>query len=124
MTPGMKNAFAVFLCTANVAACTTLKPVQLPTNETHEQIANGELLNAGNKVRLITADGRAHDLTVVTIDAAAGTVKGENESVRIADIVTVEKRKPAVGKTLGLVLGIVGGLQLGAIVGEAASFGL
>jgi len=108
MTPRMRNAFAMLLCAANVAACTTLAPVQLATDDAQQAIATGELLKPGNKVRLITTDGRAHDFAVVAIDTAEGTVEGEKESVRIADIVTVEKRKPSVGKTLGLVLGIVG----------------
>jgi hypothetical protein len=117
----MRNAFLGVLCAMACAACSALRPVETSTAAAQQQIASGQLLKPGDKVRLITADGKAHELTVTAIDAD-GTVEGKPESVRIADIVTVEKRELAVGKTTGLVLGIVIGLQVGEAVGDLFSW--
>ncbi len=119
----MKNTLMLLLCAVLGSACTTLRPVQLATDDAKQQITSGQLLKPGDKVRLITRDGKAHEFAITAIDAAEGTVKGHADSVRVADIVTVEKRAPALGKTLGLVLGIVGGLQIGAAIGDVVSLG-
>jgi len=117
----MKNTLVWLLCAAIGSACTTLRPVQVATDEAQQALASGQLLKPGDKVRVITRDGKAHEFAITAIDTADGTVKGPADSVRVADIVTVEKREPALGKTLGLVLGIVGGLQLGAAAADIAS---
>jgi len=119
----MKNTLVLLLCAAIASACTTLRPVQLSTDNAQQQITSGELLKPGDKVRLITTDGKTHEFAITAIDVAEGTVKGPADSVRVADIVTVERREPALGKTLGLILGIVGGLQLGAAIGSIATLG-
>jgi hypothetical protein len=116
----MKNTLVLLLCAVIGSACTTLHPVQLSTNNAQQQITSGQLLKPGDKVRLITTDGEVHDFAITAIDTADGTVKGAANSVRVADIVTVEKREPALGKTLGLTLGIVGALQLGAGIRDAS----
>ena len=119
----MRNALVLLLCAATGSACTTLRPVGVSTDEAQRLIAAGELLKPGDKVRLFTADGKAHEFEITAIDAADGTVKGATDSVRVAEIVTVANRELSVGKTLGLVFGIVGGLQLGAALGSIATLG-
>jgi hypothetical protein len=120
----MKNTLVLLLCAAIASACTTLRPVQVSTDRAKQAIASGQLLKPGDKVRLITTDGKVHEFAITAIDAAEGTVKGPADSVRVADLVTVAKREPALGKTLGLILGIVGGLQLGAAISDLATLGL
>ena len=88
------------------------------TDNTQQQIASGQPLRPGDKVKLVTTDGKVHEFASTANDAVEGTAKGPADSVRVDDIVTVEKREPALGKTIGLVLGIVGGLQLGAAIGD------
>jgi hypothetical protein len=75
------------------AACTTLKPVAAPRDEIQRQIMSGALLKAGDKIRLVTSDGATHDLTVASVDPGRGVVAGEIESVRVADIASLEKRR-------------------------------
>jgi len=101
--------------------CTTLRPSVLSTDEIRRQIDSGELLKPGDKVRLTTKDGAVHDFQVTAIDTVDGLVVGGKESVRVTDIVGVGKREIAVGKTIGLVIGIVGGLQLGYAIGSIGS---
>ena len=123
----MKNLVTVFalVCAAlGGSGCTTLRPSVMSTDEIHRQIDSGELLKPGDKVRLATKDGAVHEFQVTAIKADEGLVVGRNETVRIADIVGVGKRELAIGKTIGLVIGIVGGLQLGYALGSIGSLGL
>jgi predicted membrane GTPase involved in stress response len=123
----MKNLLMAFaaICAALCShGCTTLRPSVLSTDEIHRQIVSGELLKPGDKVRLTTKDGAVHDFQVTEIKTDEGLVVGHTESVRVADIVGVGKREIAVGKTIGLVIGIVGGLQLGYAIGSIGSLTL
>jgi hypothetical protein len=120
----MKNLLMVFalVCAAlGSYGCTTLRPSVMSTDEIHRQIDSGELLKPGDKVRLTTKDGAVHDFQVTAIKTDEGLVVGRKESVRVADIVAVGKRELAIGKTIGLVLGVVGGLQLGHAAGNIGS---
>jgi hypothetical protein len=120
----MKNLLMVFalVCAAlGSCGCTTLRPSAMSTDEIHRQIDSGELLKPGDKVRLTTKDGAVHEFQVTAIKTDEGLVVGRNESVRIVDIVGLGKREFAIGKTVGLVIGIVGGLQLGSSVGSIGS---
>src|SRR5258705_3313304 len=117
-------AFAVVCAALCSHGCTTLRPSVLSTDEIHRRIDSGELLKPGDKVRLTTKDGAVHDFQVTAIKTDEGLVVGQTESVRVADIVGVGKREIAVGKTIGLVIGIVGGLQLGYAIGSIGSLGL
>lgn len=103
------------------AGCTSLHAVQMPKEDVQEQIASGQLLKPGDRVRLTTADGKVHDFAVTAVDAADGTIKGARDSVRIAEVTTVAKRRVSVGKTLGLVFGVLIGVQVTHDVAEVVT---
>jgi hypothetical protein len=121
----MKSFFVFALVCAALGGngCTSLRPSLLSADEIRRQIDSGELLNPGDKVRLSTTDGAVHEFQVTAVNADAGLIVGSKESVRIADIVGVSKREFAIGKTVWLVVGIVGGLQLGNAIGSIGSIG-
>lgn len=121
----MKSFFVSALACAALggSGCTSLRPSMLSVDEIHRQIDSRELLNPGDKVLLSTTDGVVHEFQVVAVDTSAGLIVGPKESVRIADIVGVSKREFALGKTVWLVIGIVGGLQLGNAIGSIGSIG-
>ena len=121
----MKNSFAAFslLCTLMASGCMTLHPTTASTDEVRRLILAGELLKAGDSVRLITADQQVHNFRIDAIDADAGVVSGAGDSVRVAEIVGVATRDFAVGKTVGLVVGILGALQLSRDIADVATLG-
>lgn len=121
----MKNSFAAFslLCTLMASGCMTLHPTTASTDEVRRLILAGELLKAGDSVRLITADQQVHNFRIDAIDADAGVVSGGGDSVRVAEIVDVATRDFAVGKTVGLVVGILGALQLSRDIADVATLG-
>jgi hypothetical protein len=114
--------FALVYAALGSYGCTTLRPSVMSTDEIHRQIDSGELLKPGDRVRLATKDGAVHEFQITAIKTDEGVVVGRKESVRIADIVGVGKREFAIGKTVGLVIGIVGGLQLGHDIGSIGSW--
>jgi hypothetical protein len=95
-----------------VAGCTTLQPVDAPREEVQRRIASESLLKPGDKVRLVTNDGLAHDLTVTNVDSARGVVAGADQSIPIADIASVEKRRFSALKTSLLAAGAFVGVGL------------
>jgi hypothetical protein len=101
----------------------TLHPTTASTDEVRRSILGGELLKTGDHVRLVTADQQVHEFRIDAIDADAGVISGAGDSVRVAEIVGVAKRDFAVGKTVGLVVGIIGALQLGHDVADIATLG-
>jgi hypothetical protein len=121
----MKNGLVAFslLCTLVASGCMTLHPTTASTDELRRSILAGELLKTGDNVRLVTADQQVHKFRIDAIDADAGVVSGAGDSVRVADIVGVATRDFAVGKTVGLVLGIIGALQLSRDVADVATLG-
>ena len=93
------------------SACTTLQPIETPPEELHRQLAAGQLLEPGDRVRLVTKDEIVHKFRVSEIDVTNGLVVGHGKQVPIADIVAVETREVSVGKTALL----VGGLGYGIL---------
>jgi hypothetical protein len=84
------------------AGCTTLKPVSGTPEDLRRRINAGELVKAGDSVVIGTADGMTHRFEVKGV--AGGVVEGRTESVRVDQIVSLEKRAVSVGKTLDLVV--------------------
>jgi hypothetical protein len=94
------------------AACTTLRPIDAPREEIQRQIMSGGLLKQGDKIRVVTSDGATHDLTVASVDAGQGVVTSEKETVRVADIASLEKRRFSALKTSLLAAGAFVGVGL------------
>jgi predicted hydrolase (HD superfamily) len=121
----MKSFLVAFslLCTIVGSGCMTLHPTTVSTDEVRRLILAGELLKPGDNVRLVTADQQVHKFRVAAVDVDAGVVSGEGDAVRIAEIVGVATRDFAVGKTVGLVVGIIAALQLSEGVADTATLG-
>lgn len=106
-----------------LTGCTHLKPVGMNGKTLQDNIRNGELIEEGDRVRVITKDGSSHTLTVTAI--SEHVLKGELEGtgtrgswtgsedgiytevpaeptvieIPIDDIVLVEEEKISTGKT-------------------------
>jgi hypothetical protein len=97
------------------AGCTTLHPIEGTPMELQERIASNDLLKIGDRVAIVTTDGKTHRFAVTGFDA--GIVMGNAESVSIDQVAHVGKRSFSRGKTIALVVGIVAaGAVLGVVV--------
>jgi hypothetical protein len=77
-------------------------------------LLSGELLEPGDRVRLVTADEAVHTFRVTEVDRERGIVVGKDNEVPIANIVAVETRETSVGRTALLVGGV--GYGIGILV--------
>jgi hypothetical protein len=91
-----------------ISGCTTFRPVAGTQEEVQRTILDGEALAAGDRVRLTTADGQVHEIRVESVTPDSGMISGGGGAVPIRDVVALEQRVRAPGKTWGL----VGGLAL------------
>jgi hypothetical protein len=105
------------LATSAGAACSTVKPVEAPPEELHRLITSEGLLEPGDRVQLTTADGIRHEFRIVSVDLDEGLIRGAEEAVPIADLIAVQTREVAVGKTTALAAGLY--LGIGAIIAIA-----
>ena len=106
--PCSTAAAAVLGLVLVIAGCTTFRPVAGTSDELQRRILDGELLTAGDRVRLTTADAAVHELEIDTVDFDAGTIAGRRDAVPISAVVALERRVRAPAKTWGL----IGGLAL------------
>ncbi len=96
------------------AACSTMKPISLVKPDSVSQI------KAGDVIRYRTVSGEAGELKVTSVSdgeiRGVGTRKssknGDEKSVNIADVESLEKEKLSIPKTTGLVLGTIAVLFL------------
>ncbi len=96
------------------SACTSLSSKEATPEELRRQLLSGELLQPGERVRLVTTDETVYEFRIKEIDLDHGLVIGSDEQIPIADVVAVETREVSVGKTALLVGGV--GYSLIAIV--------
>jgi hypothetical protein len=83
-----------------VTGCTTLKPVEMPPDQLQDRISTGQIVQVGDSVKLVTADGKQHKFKVTSI--TDHHIAGKDIEVPIADIVAVESREFSGGKTTAL----------------------
>jgi hypothetical protein len=88
-----------------LAGCTTLRPIEGTSIELRQRISSGELLEAGDRVSIVTTDDKTHRFAVTGI--GPGFIDGKADSVSIEQIVSLKKRQFSRGKTLALVGGVV-----------------
>ena len=118
-----------------LTGCTHFKPVEMNGNTLQDKLRNGELIEEGDCVRVITKDGSSHILTVTAINEHV--LKGELEGtgipstrtedgmymedpareptaieILIDDIVLVEEEKISAGKTTLAAGGVLGAITL------------
>ena len=110
----MKSVFLALVaaCMTVNSACTTLQPTEANPEELQHLILSEEILEVGQRVRLVTSDEMVHEFRVTGIDSQRGVVHGKNESVAIEDIVAVETREISAGKTALLTGGLVYGIGI------------
>lgn len=103
-------------------ACTSLSTVEGPAERIGQRIGEEGLLAPGDKIRLVTADGKTHKLEVTEIDLGTGTLRGKDDALAIDDIIALEKRKLSWVKT-GLLIGVAVGLLTADCEGPDCSLG-
>ncbi len=113
---------SMFVIVLIFSGCTTLKPVELSPEQLHERISTGEVIQAGDDVKLITADGEQHEFKVIAV--TNDRIMGEDIEIPIVDIIAVETREFSGGKTAVLAGSAYLLYALLAIVALAATAGL
>lgn len=98
------------------ASCTSLKPTEATPEQIQQRITHENLLQPGEQVELVTADGVVHAFRITDIDQGQGLVIGDNDSVPIGDIVAVKTREFSMGKTALLAGGVTYGLWIWALL--------
>ena len=85
------NVLAVLVGALAGTDCTTLNPRKATPRKVQRQLLPGELLQPGNRVRLITVDETAYELRITEIDLELGLVIGSDQQVPIADVWSLRK---------------------------------
>lgn len=105
-----------------VCGCSTLKPIDMSPEQLHDQISRGEIVKAGDSVRIVTIDGETHKFRVTAI--TSDQISGKDTTIPIANIVALETRVFSGGKTAALTAGSVVLLYvIAAAVASAALVG-
>jgi len=104
------------------SACTSLQPQEAPPEEIQRLIVTEGLLVPGEKVRIVTADDAVHKFRIVSVDLENAVVNGRDNSVPFAEIVAVETREFAIGKTTALALGAPSGFLILLFLAAGATF--
>jgi hypothetical protein len=89
--------FIVFAVLISLAACTTLRPIEGTSGDLRSRIGSGGLLEAGDRVSIVTADAKTHKFRVRSV--SAGIIEGRKDRVPIDQIVSVQKREFSRAKT-------------------------
>jgi hypothetical protein len=87
----------------NLIGCTSLQTIEAPPDKLHEQIRHENLVNVGDKVRIITEDEKEHQFVVTAINESE--IRGKDVTVPIDSIVSVQKREFSSNKTTFTVIG-------------------
>lgn len=74
-----------------VTGCTTMRLIDGSPTELQRFINAGELLKPGDRVRIATADERAHRIAITKLEA--GLIVGPNESVPVDQVRSLEIKK-------------------------------
>ncbi len=101
-----------------LGACTSMRSLELPPGELRSGIRNGELVSPGDRISVVTTDGKSHTLQVVTITNQA--IQGQSASIPINEIITLRTRQTNnAGKNTALAVG--GSLAAIWIIGSLAA---
>ena len=104
--------------------CTTVQRASLPPDALQDGIRAGELVKAGDRIAVLTVSRGEREFVVT--DVGEDVIRGDGEEVSIDDVVGLEVRKVAPGRTALAVFGgvyvvvpltFVGLSILGAILG-------
>jgi hypothetical protein len=103
----------------NLIGCTSLQTIESPPDKLHEQIRHENLVKVGDKVRIITEGQKEHQFVVTAINA--DEIRGEDVTIPIDSIVTVETREFSAGKSALLTGGIASTLLIAFAILLAAA---
>ena len=97
-----------------LTGCTTLRPIQLSPEALQRNIMAGYLVKPGDEIKITTIEGKQHKFKVISI--TDGVIRGKDVEIPIKDISQAEKRTFSIGKTSGLVGGMLGVLYTAALI--------
>jgi hypothetical protein len=82
------KSFTAWVLIIAVTGCTTLRPIDGSPTELRQFINSGELLQPGDRVRIVTADQKTHRFAITKIET--GLIVGPNESVSVDQVMSLE----------------------------------
>ncbi len=64
---GSINLVVVLSLVLSNAACSTVRPLEIPTGEIQERVLSGQLIGKGDRVDITTKDGKVHTIKVALV---------------------------------------------------------
>ena len=104
----------IFAVITICVGCTSLRPIGGTPAELRQRINSGELVKAGDRVSIETADLKMHEFVITGV--ASGVIEGKRTSISVDQIILLDKREYSRAKTWALVGAVV------LVVGGAAVF--
>ncbi len=102
---------SVLLVALLASGCSAYKSAEMTPAQVQQKIAAGDLAAVGDKVRVATTDGQTHRFKVTAVTDQA--ILGEDVSIPINDVTTVETLELSGGRTAAAV---GGGVALWTII--------
>ena len=84
-----------------IQGCSTVRPVEMTPEVLQQKIESTKLIEVGDSVEIVTADGQKYKFDVTKVDK--GQVIGKDVAIPIKDIVALHTREFSGGKTALLV---------------------
>ena len=111
----------MFLTILSISACSSLKPVELAPEQLQQQISNGQIVEVGDRIKVVTSDGQHHEFRVTAITDTS--IEGSDTAVPIDQVVALESRRFSGGKTALLAGGTILFYQILAAIAAIAVLG-
>ena len=84
-----------------IQGCSTVRPVEMTPEVLQQQIESTKLIEVGDSVEIVTADGQKYEFDVTKVDKEQ--IIGKDVAIPIKDIVALHTREFSGGKTALLV---------------------
>ena len=88
-----------------MAACSTVKPIEMTPEQVQQKISAGEIVAVGDKVRVATSDGEVYNFKVTALTTQQ--IMGDEIKIPIDEVVAIGTREFSAGKTTALAGGTV-----------------
>jgi hypothetical protein len=106
---GFQKIISILLIT-NLIGCTSLQPIEAQPDELQDRIRYEQIVAVGDRVRMVTEDGKQHQFKVTSIDA--NHISGDDVTIPVDTVIALETREISIGKTTLLAGGITGTMLL------------
>jgi hypothetical protein len=106
---GFQKIISILLIT-NLIGCTSLQPIEAQPDELQDRIRYEQIVAVGDRVRMVTEDGKEHQFKVTSIDA--NHISGDGVTIPVDTVIALETREISIGKTTLLAGGITGTMLL------------